>query len=144
MNKLYVYTLIYTLCWFIWSSFVSYCLVKTSSIFIIKNKLFNTVLFIVSSPSQTFGFDSRIYSWGGKKRGCCEATARWVFLNWRIWDTLAALTFGPRRRSDGAVTQANKVSWSWHKCGRPTATSVAPYATRRRSCQWRASLSQRK
>lgn len=57
-----------------------------------------------------------------------RATAHRVFLNRRIRDTLAALTFGPRRRSDDAVTQANKVSWSWHKCRRPTATSVAPYA----------------
>jgi len=56
-----------------------------------------------------------------------RATAHQVFLNRRIWDTLTASTFGPRR-SDGVVTQANEVSWSWHKCRRPTAPSVAPYA----------------
>lgn len=79
----------------------------------------------IGSPGWTFGFDSRIYS--GETR-MLRAAAHRIFLNRRIWDTLAALRFGPRCRSNDAVMQANKVSWSWHKCRRPTATSVAPYA----------------
>lgn len=104
---------------------------RPPSLVILKRKQNYLIRFRLSGlvcRGRMFGFDSWIYS-GGKKRGCAASNgASGIFKPTHVRHTSCINVWSILSQWWCCHTKTNKVSWSWHKCRRPTATSVAPYA----------------